>query len=269
MKRSLLAAALALLLAGCGGGGGGSSAPAPSPTPAPVRDAPPLLLYFGVIEEQLKETADHVSTVYPMDWGDWDTMRPDIADRIIAQLQEAKALGYANAIVAVGFCMFSKAYVYRGTDELAAFWKRVQAVGLPIVGVSIIDEPDVVGVTDAEMTKAILDAKAVTGCKVFVCYGDTGHGTPGIAVADVVGRDKYPSLVSVPTHPGQQRWLFAGGADPWRADPAPFIAYAKANGDVAAVCAFLWGDGWGGTTNKGIRDNGMAAAYRSAFKSVA
>ena len=254
-----------LFLAGCGGGGSGSAAAPSAPSaPAPVRDAPPLLLYFGVAAKQLEETADHVDCLYAMDWGDWDTMAGDIADRIIAQLVEAKQRGFKSAIVAVGFTMFSKAYAYEGTANLAAFLKRVQAVGIPIVGVSIIDEPDMAGVSDAVMTKAIVDAKKVTGVKVFVVYGD--HGQPGAAAADVVGRDAYPSLVTIPVRPGQQQWLFAGGSDPWRVDPvaAGFVAYAQAHPEVCAICAFTWLDGWGGTTNKGVRSNGMAPAYRAA-----
>ena len=262
MTRVILAAALALLLTGCGGGGGGGSS-APAPSPAPVRDEPPLLLYFGVASEQVKETADHVRTLYPMDWGDWDTEGADIADRIIAQLTEAKAQGFANAIVAVGFTMFSKAFTYKGTAALAAFWQRVQAVGLPIVGVSIIDEPDVNQISDSVMTQAINDARKVTGAKVFVVYGDSGR-TPGANAADVIGRDKYPNVPTLPVRAGQQRWVFPGGADPWRTPPP--TALVASDPSICAVCAFMWGDGWGGTTNKGIRSNGMADAYRKAWK---
>ena len=123
----------------------------------------------------------------------------------------------------------------------------------------------------AAATKAVVAGPAVvkvysgfSGAKVFVVYGD--HGTPGSSVADVIGHDAYPKLVASAVKPGQQQWLFAGGSDPWRVDPtaAGFVDYCKAHPEVFGICAFTWLDGWGGTTNKGIRSNGMADKYRAA-----
>lgn len=269
--RAVLVLISTLFLFGCGGGGGGggggSSAPSPVPPvpQAPVRDTPPLVLYFGIASKQLEETSDHVSCAYPMDWGDWDTQGPDIADRIIAQLVEAKARGFKTAIVAVGFTCFTTKFTYKGMAGLVEFKKRVDAIGIDVIGISLVDEPDMNGVSDAVMTRAFNEAKAAwPGVKIYVVYGD--HGTPGASAADVVGMDKYPNLVTVPIKSGQKQWLFAGGADPWKVDPTPFTAYAQQHPEVEAICAFLWIDGWGGGTNKGIGTNGMASAYRAAFK---
>ena len=273
MTLRLTVLAAALVLAGCGGGGSSTpSAPyapvAPSApvAPAPTRNGAPLMLYFGVAAKQLEETADHCSCVYSLDWGSWDTDHDAIANRIIADLQEAKARGFTTAIIAVGFTMFTKAFAYRGTADLIAFRARVEACGGPkIVGISIIDEPDMNGISDAVMTRAHTEAKAVwPGVKVFVVYGD--HGTPGASAADVIGRDAYPNLVTVPVRPDQQQWIFAGGADPWRVDPTPFVNYAAQHAEVAAVCAFMWIDRpVGQDSGPGIRSNGLASVYRSAF----
>lgn len=268
MRGALLAALTCLLLAGCGGGGGSSGPPStPLTPPAPTRNVPPLFLYFGIGGRQLEETADHCSCAYPMDWGDWDTMGPDIADRIIAQLTDAKLLGYKSAIVPVGFCMFTAKFAYKGNGALVAFRSRVEAAGVPIVGISIVDEPDMNGISDAVYSQAIRDARAVWPVPVFVIYGD--HGTPGAAEADVIGSDDYgKGVVTLPLRPKQQLWIIAGGADPWRNDPKPFVNYAQAHPECAAICCFLWIDGWGGTMNKGIGTNGLAPAYRAAALSL-
>lgn len=266
--RLLCALAFCLLLAGCSGGSGGSGEkPVPAPAPLP-RNAPPLCFYFGVVARQIEETADHVHVVYSLDWGDWDTMDADIATRILADLLQAKALGYRGAIVGVGFTMFSTALAYKGTAGLVAFRQRVEAIGLPIIGISLIDEPDMRGVSDEVMTKAHADAKAAwPGVKLFCVYGD--HGTPGSSAADVIGKDAYPDIPTLPIRAGQERWIFPGGADPWRTPPDGAMALAAGDPSIVAVCAFIWGDRpVGKDSGLGIRSNGLADAYRKAFAAV-
>jgi len=59
--------------------------------------------------------------------------------------------------------------------------------------------------------------------------------------------------------------LIPGGADPWRQDPACFVAYAHANPQVVAIVGFLWN-----TVGSmiGIRDNGMNETYSAAGRKL-
>jgi hypothetical protein len=222
----------------------------------------------------IPEVADHVNCVLVPDWGPWGTpsSRQAIADRIVADLTEARVCGIGKAIVCVGFLMFDAAHrAYLGTSELALFRARLTAAGLAdmVIGLYVLDEPDLVPVPDAIMATAFRDARATwQTAKICVIYSD--HGTPGIAEADWIGTDRYGLgsgvLAHLPGLRGAQRWLLVpGGADPWKNDPGPFCDFALAHPEVAGIVAFLWGDYGEG---KGIRANGMAEAYRAAGRRI-
>lgn len=228
----------------------------------------PLVGYFGVDGNQLAETADHVTVVMAMDWGDWDTDRQAIGQRIIAQLQEAQGRGIQKAIVAVGFLVFDNAYRYRGTADLVAFRQQVESLGLEpmVVATYPVDEPELHAIAGLD---AVYQAvKVAWPVPLAVIYGD--HGSyPGAGSADWIGFDDYPraTITGGPAlRSDQKRILVPGGANPWRNDPTPFMARARSDAQVAAVIAFCWFDGaWQGP-QQGIRSNGMADTYRRAFK---
>lgn len=266
---------VALLLGGCSGGSGGGAIPIP-PAVVPLILSPGTFFgYFGVLGTQLAETAKHVNLAYCMDWSDWDdkAAREWMANTIIAQLTEAKTLGIPNSIVAVGFLTFTKAYAYRGTADLIAFRDRCKAAGLAPTALSILDEPDVYGVSDALLTQACNEIRtAWPGPKMAVIYGQNRR-YPGVAAFDWAGMDHYGvdvfgngDVADLKAHlrPEQRLILVAGGASPWKESPQPFVKHANLDSQVAAIIGFIYGDGWGDDpTNVGIEGNGMLAQYAS------
>jgi hypothetical protein len=269
------------LMAACGGGSGGGgdgSLPAPPPVPV-VRSAPLEYGYFGTGDTQLAETADSVTFVFAMDWGNWDTDTAAITARIIAQLQEARARGVTHAWVCVGYQVFDAKFNVRpdAIARLHAFRVQIQALDLysMVTVLYPLDEPNVAHVSDAKLTPLLLQIKAewAGGALLGVIYGDT-QSYAGISVYDLLGKDKYgdgsgvlnelPPLTGTQLHilvPGGASGLSNHGPD----DPAPFMAYAKANANVYAIVPFLWVNS-GGIT--GIRNNGQAPAYTAIGKSI-
>jgi hypothetical protein len=193
----------------------------------------------------------------------------------IACLQDAKRYGIGNAVLAVGYLLFDSRFNYRGTADLAAFKLRIDALGNTVPTIAAIypmDEPDMHGIPDATMLKVYSETGAVwQQPSIAVIYGD--HGTPGLALAKIVGFDNYPKGASVlnslpPLLAGQSRILVPGGADPWRTEPAPFLAYANSHPEVSMIVPFMWGCCYSGTHAQGIATNGMAPAYQAVGAAI-
>lgn len=273
---------LALALAGCGGGSGGGSfggggASGSFDTPPTPRTSPLRFGYFGIDGDQLRETAGHVSFALVPDWGDWNTPGYD-AFRIptaIMQLQEAKARGVTEAWVMVGFLVLSQqpgctemcvSIRPDGIARLQAFKAQLDALGLTdmVTALYPIDEPESHGMSDAQLVTLLKSLKAAwPGPKMAVIYSSNPHGYPGLSEYDLAGRDDYDAGVNAldnvpPVKGAQQLLIIPGGANPWHADPQPFYDYAMAHGNVYAIVPFVWFDRG---TDKGIRDNGLAATY--------
>lgn len=269
LKLTILAAAL--LLAGCGGGGGSSSAPsAPvAPTAPVVRTTPLEFGYFGLAD--IAATAKSVTVTHAIDWGDWTKDKQAIKQRIIAQLQAAKAAGL-SAIVSTGFLTFDSAYNYLGTAELVTFKAELDTLKVSQIVIALypIDEPDVHGIPDSVMTQCFNETRvAWPGPAIAVVYGT--RGTPGIAAADWVGDDRYREAPQFPRlRAGQCGIVLPGGADPYRQDSAPYVAFAKVHAEVALVWAFLYVDytGVNGEPEKGISTNGMLPQYTAAGTAI-
>ncbi len=269
----LVAIAVALALSGCGGSGGGGP---PSPPAPPVARVAPLQFgYYG--GSPLPATASSVTFVHATDWAaDWTTGKDTIKAAIIAQLQACKAAG-VKAIVSTGFLTFTRTpYRYIGTADLVVFKAQLDGLDLSSIVIALypLDEPDVLGLSDAVMTQCFNETRAAwPGPAIAVVYGT--HGTPGIAAADWVGHDSYREGPQFPAlRAGQHAIVLPGGADPYRQDPAPFVAFANAHAEVALVWAFLYIDytGVNGEPEKGIGNNGMLAQYAavgSAIKGMA
>lgn len=133
------------------------------------------------------------------------------------------------------------------------------------------DEPDVNHMSDeqtiAVFERARADAASVgINVPIMVIYGV--EGTPGISHADIVGRDRYgagPQFLDG-LRTDQKRIYVPGGADPWKEDPMPFVDVARRDPQGWGVVSFIWLDQWGGSSNLGVRSNGMREAHRLAYE---
>lgn len=260
-----------LLLAGCGGGGNSQPSP-PSPVPQP-RSGELLFCYFGMLNKQLEETADHINAIHTPDWGNWDdpTDRERIAQQTVAYLLAARMRGIDKAIVSCGFLLFDSNHKYRGIAELMAFKTRLDVLSLSSMVVALypIDEPDVLGISDVTMLQVYGEVRQSWPVKIAVIYGS--HGTPGANAADWIGHDEYGRdagvLNRMPRIRNGQQWIIVpGGANPWRNTPEPFREFADTHGQVACIMPFVWFDrekDEQGQRQAGIRSNGLADRYRS------
>lgn len=257
-----LALLFALCLAGCGGGGGGGNgAPSQPPTSTP-QSSKPDFCYFGVGDNQIAETYDHVTCVLIADWGDWDKDQVYIQQRTIQYLQEAKARGIKKAIVANGFLTWTMKGDSKGTQYLQVFRTQLEALGLldMVVAWYPMDEPDLAvkdgRITEAQLVDGIQRIHSVfPDIQFMTIYGDHG-GYPAEGWFDHKGKDNYGH--GVVTMPGGDL-LVPGGADPWREDPQATLDYIKQHGGINYVISFLWVD----YSEKGIRNNGTAEKWRA------
>lgn len=261
-----------LFLAGCGGGGGGNANQVIPPIVAAVQRVDLLFFYFGVMGDQIKETASHVNALLPMTWNfeNWNTAqgRGWIADNVIAQCEEAVAAGITKIVLDVGFLVFDYPYRYRGTvTDAIAFANRMKERGLwdKVVAVYPVDEPDLVGLDNATMNRVNTDLKAL-GKPVACIYTDRRQW-PGLATCDWAGFDKYGvdvhgdgTLADLKSRlrSDQRIMLVVGGADPWRDNVRPVLDYANMDKQVVGIVAFIYGDLG---QERGIRNNGMQPEY--------
>lgn len=265
-----------LVLTSCGGGGGGgSSNPLPGSGPQ-TRPYPVQYGYFGFEDGNAVEQADHVSYVFLMDWGTWDSyQQPMIQLKLISQLQEAKARGIEKAVVAVGFLAWDQTGNIKGTQYLKVFRTQLEALGLldMVVAFYSVDEPDLY-IKEGRMTldafrQGVMNIHEVFPDKrLMVIYGDGGF--PLIEAFDIVGKDKYNyGPQNVPINQHQTMALVAGGADPFREDPEQYFQAAQKDIRVEFVVAFLFVDyTFEGKPHKGIRNNGMLPAYKAVAQKL-
>ena len=121
---------------------------------------------------------------------------------------------------------------------------------------------------------------ALSGKPIGVIYACSSRLRPGMAVFDWIGCDDYGSgcLVTAASGayddllaallPDQRLMVVAGGADPWRQDPACFESYAHRNPKVAALIAFIWQDHADVGVGLGIRSNGLRKLYCETGRKV-
>lgn len=224
-------------------GGGNVVVPVPLPTPEPV-PAPRKLHfgYYGSMAGQREETADHVTYNFAPGW-------------------DGSGLPLTGPTV-----LFAPS-----GEPLDATLRTVQQQGglHHIIALYPQDEPDVNNMTDAQTVAKFEAARAAARAvgidpPIMVCYG--AEGTPGIAAADIIGRDRYgmgPQHIGL-VRAGQKRFYVPGGCNPWREDPVQYAQAALDDPDAWGVMAFIWLDQWGGTQHLGVRSNGTAARHREA-----
>jgi len=260
------AVAVLLLLLACACGGGGGSRPDP---PAPPQVRTDLLLgYYFSRADTANETKDHANLF-------WSTYSED---------EEVQALGLKRAR-ANGQRAVVMLPPWLPAEEALLYLERLKARGAMWPGIAALyfyDEPDVNGKTEAEVLAASAALRLaaskfpeLAGVKLAVIYGCGTNSRPGIASFDWIGCDQYELGCAVLTNgvdrlaaalrPDQRLMLIPGGADPWRQDPACFVAYAHANPQVVAIVGFLWN-----TVGSmiGIRDNGMNETYSAAGRKL-
>lgn len=234
--------------------------------------------YFGYATPEAAQTGDHCNLVFLPSWGAMPTNWPVIASRAVDWLNEAKAAGIQNAVLTVDYLIFSGAtLVPNAAANLTALLTQLQTAGVlqMVKAFYPCDEPDLNGFSDATLVAAVALIKKVAAqfavladVQCWVIYGV--NGTPGMSAYDAVGRDNYGAGAgaltwynSVPA--GKGLILIPGGAQPWDTDPSAFVAYALTNAATICLLPFLWVDYAGG---KGISDNGMAPAYKTAGQRI-
>lgn len=249
-----LALLFLLTLWGCGGGGSSSELPASAPIP---RGALQTSFYGGC-----QPYPTFTTHLWAMGWC------------------ESRELTLASAKQAGKPVILSLPEAYQSPEAVRAYFTLLQGLGLleQVAYLYPEDEPDLRRSED-EIVLASATAKAISSefgiaPKLAVIYAGA-NDFPGLASFDLVGMDDYGKGVNVLRdfdalrsflNPSQRMMLVPGGADPWRHDPAPFMAYAQAHGDVAMVTAFLWSPDFADRgVGLGIRSNGLAGAYCEAF----
>jgi hypothetical protein len=270
-------AALFFLLTDCGGGGG-------SPVSGPIMPAPDKLRadllfgYYGGCPTCPLEQADHVNLYWAGNlYGLLNTM---------AELNQARAAGISNIVLAV------PAYAANAELEVRFHLKRLQEAGLlaNIRALYPIDEPDLhdktadeIRATNAMLRRVAADFPELAEVKLAVIYAPTRvKGTwPGVETYDWVGFDDYDNreriflgaggeygMLKHVLRPDQRILLVPGGVDPWRQDPAAFLAKAETDPQVIAIIPFIWQDLSDPGAGLGIRSNGLRQLYCEAGKTV-
>jgi hypothetical protein len=278
MKRILSAIASAIaslvILAGCNGD---TTAPAPASAPpaAPQASRAGLLYgYYGSMDGQVAETADHVTLQWVSPWG----AGGDGLQAVKLRLAEARQAAIPCVVLDVPMA-------YQGEEGVRAFFAELQRGGLidsRICALYPVDEPDLVGRSSSEVrsTNAMLrrvaaDFPFIAGIPLAVIY--TAHGEwPGIETYDWVGFDDYDRHSAVLSNGtwrdmkarlrSEQRILLVpGGA--FGEDIAPFFAKAQEDPQVLAIVAFIWFDNWDGP-KQGIRSLPVRTQYVAAGQRI-
>jgi hypothetical protein len=265
--KPLLVAVILLLVAGCGGGGG--SRPDPIPQPPVAKRTDVLLGYYWGNAAAASETADHANLY----WATFGYGEPAQVEGIRA----AKAAGQRVVLM-----------LWHGMTEeqVSAFLERLKNLDLlgPVAALYYFDEPDLMDLQEsfvveasAMLRRSLARFPEMKDTKLAVFYACKSGMRPGLHTFDWVGCDDYDSGCGVLGQATaslrgamtltQRLMIIPGGGSPWRQDPACFEDYAHANPVVVAVVPFLWQSVEDrGNTYQGIKENGMADAYRAAGK---
>ncbi|MGE0358651.1 MAG: hypothetical protein AB7P08_17245 [Burkholderiales bacterium] len=277
------AIALAILVTACGGGGP-SAAGRIVPAPELRRDL--LFGYYGGRLDTVLENGDHVNLHWATGWegrsGAWHL---DVA----TELAHARGAGVRHAVLALPHGLV---WEPNAADEVRFQLVRLQQAGALEGWESIwlypSDEPEIPengAHGDAEVTAMVSWLRgvmrgfpALEGAPVGVFYACASGARPGIGAFDLVGCNDYDARCDVffrhypaleaRMRPEQRLMVIAGGASPWRQDPACFEVYSHGNKRVAALLGFIWQDRAAPGVGAGIRSNGLRKLYCEAGRRI-
>lgn len=241
-------AVIVLLLTACSGGGSPGE-----PRPVPQRAQALEYGYYGGCS-----FPPHVTLVWAMGW--CEDRSATIAQ---AKQQGKRVVLYLPEAYQSDQAVRDLLTLYRGQGLLDAIAYLYPA-----------DEPDLthgpLAILEASARARRIAAEVGIAPRLAVIYAGA-NDFPGVESFDVIGLDDYQKGANVlgdyqrlrsVLAPHQRLMLVPGGADPWRQDPAPFFAYARANGDVEMVTPFLWSPDFADRgVGLGIEHNGMALSY--------
>lgn len=280
----LLAALWMGALHGCGGGSSGTSGTV-KPAPDIRRDL--LVGYYGGCATTVLENGDHVNTHWATGWCGTGTWHLDVA----AELAHARGAGVRNIVLALPHGLV---WAPGAEAEVRFQLVRLQQAGALDGWDSIMvypaDEPEIPengARSDAEV-RAMLGwlrgvmagFPALSRAPVGVIYSCSSAARPGMADFDWIGCDDYAAgcRVNGPSgayddleramRPDQRLMVVAGGADPWRQDPACFESRAHGDPRVAMLVGFIWQDNAAPGVGAGIRSNGLRRLYCEAGRKV-
>lgn len=268
--RCVAAVLLMLAVVGCGGGGGGTS---------DVQTLPTLRTdlnfgYFSSVRDQPQRTQGYVNYYHQSFFEGTDKALADV------QFMNRRTwLSFDTVFFDIGP---DRRRVLRPTAaaDLRALLARFQAASLLrlVTEASVVDEPDVQGVSDADVIAAVAILRGVfmeygVGIRAFSTYGDR-RTYPGIDVMDTVMFDQYYSGASIltdgtyasfkaRTRPYQHIYLLPGAADPWREQPDSWISFAHADPQIKGIMVFAWFTNRAPDADygKGVEENGTEGAW--------
>lgn len=260
------------ILIGCGGGGGGGGGAEPPVTPSGPARPGILFGYYGDMDGQVRETADHVDYLWTFGW-----TRDGTGSRA-GRIAEARSQGITKVVLGI-----EEAYLPDGEARVRATLSELRAQGLlaGVIALYPIDEPegrgksaDEVRAVNAMLRRVMADYPELAQTKLAVIYTG-GRRWPGIETYDWVGFDDYNRGSAVLSNdqwddlkrrlrPDQGILLVPGGSDPWRQDPLPFVSKALLDPQVVGIVGFIWFDDADRGVGAGIRSNPTRAAYCGA-----
>jgi hypothetical protein len=266
-----------LFLTACGGGSGGTYMPANT-----GQHRTDLFFGYYVTDGIVPEVADHVNLIQeagiiPLDQRIAEMKATGKPTMLGVEGEMYKALNSDGSVIGVKTDAEIDASLTVTFDAL-----RAAGVLNQVVSLYPVDEPEVHGLDDRQVTNANTVAKRVmarypelANTKIAVTY-TSKQVLPGFATYDLIGMDDYGPgsdiLVSTAWQeimtkltPKQRVFVVPGGASPWKQNPEAFIRYAQNTPQCVGILVFIWRD-WDGHT--GVVNNGMADTYRAAGRSI-
>lgn len=216
-------------------------------------------MYFGSLPGQLEATRDHVTHHWISPWS-----------------------GEQLALIAATELPIVLEPASMEPDALFAEFLALHERGLlgRVRVIYVQDEPNLAAqrVDPLRVRAAMAPFAELASTKLGVIYSSGNEERPGIEHFDFVGVDNYGAgtraledidkLVAL-LAPDQRVWLVPGGADPWRQDPAPFLAAALADDRIAGLVCFAWFDGSAENGfGTGIGRNGLGERYRAVGRQI-
>jgi hypothetical protein len=235
---------LLFALVACGGGGSAAVPPVTATRPGV------LPIYFGATDDTASEIAAETGTIWTLGWGDNSFITH--ANRHLLAAQQMGASFGVLGTQARG--------PLESRPDLDALFSALRASGTlsMVKWLFIYDEPEQHGETSASIAAEAARVRGVAahypeldGVKILLNFG-CANDFVGAESADIIACDRYDRSASETLGNlkakalGKPLVIFSGGAEPWRADPMPYVDAAMRDPQVIAVAYFLRSDYPGG-----------------------